>query len=100
MNPLKMITNLTNAVVFPFKAVFVVGLCAFINAVTSPGHWWVQWVAFGMAIALLVVWARAIKTALTAGVLAGMGYLAYRWWNARRQPARASGDIFNGSANH
>lgn len=99
MNPLKMITNLTNAVVFPFKAVFVVGLCAFINAVTSPGHWWVQWVAFGMTIALLVVWARAIKTALTAGVLAGMGYLAYRWWKGREQPARASGDTFNGSVN-
>ena len=87
MNPFKPVTDLTDAITYPFKAIFVVGLCAFINAFTSPGHWWVQWVALGMAIGLLRVWARALKTAITAGMLGGLGYLAYRWWKGRNENA-------------
>jgi len=44
LNPIK---PLTDAIMFPFTFIYVVGLCAFINYFTSPGHWWVQWVAFG-----------------------------------------------------
>jgi len=97
MNPFKPLTNVTDALLFPFKAIFVVGLCFFINAFTSPGHWWAQWVAFGMAIALLCVWARALKTVLAAGLLGGLGYLAYRWWARRSQRGAASGDTFSAS---
>ena len=89
MNPLRPIGHLAKAVTFPFTALFVVGLCAFINWFTSPGHWWVQWVAFGVGIALLCIWARALKTLVGAGILAGLGYLAYRWWQRREAPQPA-----------
>lgn len=51
MRPIK---DLTDAVTMPFRALFVVGICWVINAMTSPGHWWVWWVALGMGIATLV----------------------------------------------
>jgi len=86
MNPLNVVTNLTAAVIYPFRMIFVVGLCTFINYVTSPDVWWVQWVAFGMGIGLISVWARAIKTlVLTVGV-AAIGYFVYRWWQNLGQP--------------
>ncbi len=86
MNPLKIVTNLTAAITYPFRMIFVVSLCAFINYFTSPSVWWVQWVAFGMGISLIAVWARAIKTlVLTIGV-AAIGYFVYRWWQNRQQP--------------
>ncbi len=87
MNPLAPAADLLRAFTFPFKALFVVGLCAFINWFVTPGHWWFQWVAFGMGIALLCVWARALRTLVGAGLLAGLGYLAYRWWKGREPGA-------------
>jgi hypothetical protein len=84
MNPLISASHIAKAVTFPFTAIFVIGLCTFINWFTSPGHWWVQWVAFGMGIALLCIWARALKALVGAGVIAGLGYLAYRWWQRRQ----------------
>ena len=65
MNPLRIITRpfstLTRAVTAPLNFIFVVGLCFFINWMVSPGNWWVKWVAFGMGIAVIVAWARALK---------------------------------------
>lgn len=92
MNPFSAAKDLTRAVTFPFTFLFVTGLCAFINWFTTPGHWWVQWVAFGMGIALLCVWARALRTALGAGVLAGLAYLAYRWWKQRPDERAPAGE--------
>lgn len=104
MNPFSIVTrpvrNLTQAVVMPFKALFVVGLCFLINWMTSPGHWWVQWVALGMGIAVLLAWARAAKTLLVLGVVAYVGWKIYprhgqaardRFdaWVARTQPQAA-----------
>lgn len=88
MNPLRFITrplgNLVDAVVMPFKAVFVVGLCYAINLMTNPSHLWVKWVALGMGIAVLVAWARAAKT------LAGLVLLGVAgWWVYRRYGAQA-----------
>ena len=83
LNPLEPVAALVKAVTFPFTAIFVVGLCYFINWFTSPGHWWAQWVAFGMGIALLCVWARALRVIVTTIGLAGGGYLLYRWWTQR-----------------
>jgi hypothetical protein len=86
MNPLRFITSpvsdLYAAVMAPFKFVFVVGLCAFINWMVSPGVWWVKWVAFGMGIAWFVAWARAAKTLLIIGVVAGIGYFIYKRYGA------------------
>jgi hypothetical protein len=89
MNPLKPLKPLkvfTDAITFPFTAIFVIGLTGFINWMTSPGHWWFQWVAFGMVIALISIWARALKAlALTLGVvgIAGLIWYAVRKWRNR-----------------
>lgn len=83
MNPLKAAEDLGKAVTFPFTFLFVVGLCAFINWFTSPGHWWFQWVAFGMGIALICIWARALKILVATVGIAGIGYFLYRWWAGR-----------------
>lgn len=86
MNPFKTVESLIKAVTFPFTCLFVVGICALINVMTAPGHWWVQWVAFGMGIALLGVWARAFKTLVATAGAAGIAYLVYRWWKKRNAP--------------
>jgi hypothetical protein len=91
LNPLEPVAAVIKAVTFPFHAIFVVGLCYFINWFTSPHQWWAQWVLFGMAIATVCVWARALKVIVTTVGLAGAGYFIYRWWTQRRQ--RPSGDI-------
>jgi hypothetical protein len=88
MNPLRFITrpvrDLTQAVLMPFKALFVVGLCFAINWATTPGHWWFKWVALGMGIAVLVAWARAARTLLLIGLVAAVGL-----WVQRRYGAEA-----------
>ena len=86
MNPLNLLdapAAVIKAVTFPFRALFVVGLCFFINWFTSPGQWWAQWVAFGMTIAVVCVWARALRVVITTVGLAGGAYLLYRWWTGR-----------------
>ena len=90
MNPLNPLKDLTRAITFPFTLLFVVGLCTVINWFTTPGHLWVQWVAFGMGIALLCIWARALRILVTAVGMAGIGYLVYRWWNNRRRTSTPS----------
>ncbi len=86
MNPLRFITSpvsdLYGAVMAPFRFAFVVGLCAFINWMVSPGVWWVKWVAFGMGIAWFVAWARAAKTLLVVAAVAGIGYYIYKRYGA------------------
>jgi hypothetical protein len=72
------INNLWDAVAKPFQAVFVVGLCYFINRVTSPGNDWWHWVAFGMTVAVLVAWARAFKTIVLLVVAFYVGRWIYR----------------------
>ena len=67
MNPIR---DLIRAVTRPLKALFVVGLCAVINAMTSPGHGWFQWVALGMGIATIVALAKGLRTALALGFVA------------------------------
>jgi hypothetical protein len=82
MNPFSFVTapinSLWDAVAKPFQAIFVVGLCYFINRVTSPGNPWWHWVAFGMTIAVLVAWARAFKTILLLVVTFYAGRWIYR----------------------
>ena len=86
MRPIK---DLTDAVTMPFRALFVVGICWVINAMTSPGHWWVWWVALGMGIATLVAWARGLRTALVLALV----YFGGRWIYRRYgEGARAAFD--------
>ena len=87
MNPLSaipVVSEITRAITYPFKMIFVVGLCAFINYFTSPGVWWVQWVAFGMGIGLIAVWAKAIRAVGVAVITAAIGYGVYRWFQRRK----------------
>ena len=47
-----------------------------INAMTSPGHWWVKWAALGIGIAWIFSLARVIRAmVLVGGLLALIGYL-------------------------
>ena len=100
MNPLKLVTrpvsDLTQAIVMPFRALFVVGLCLFINWMTFGGVWWVQWVALGMGIAVLVAWARAARTLLVLGVVAFVGWQLYKRYGAG---ARAAFDAWVARSN-
>jgi hypothetical protein len=86
---MKPIRDLTRAVTMPFKALFVVGLCALINAMTSPGHWWFQWVALGMGIATVVALARGVRSAFVLGVVAVAGWWLYRRYGAAAREAFA-----------
>jgi len=80
------VRDITQAVVMPFKALFVVGLCGVINAMTYNGTWWVKWVAFGMGIATVVALARGIKTLLLLALVAWAGTKIYkRYGQAARQ---------------
>ena len=45
---------------------------------TSPGHWWFQWVAFGMGIAVIVAFARAARTLLVLALVFFGGRWVYR----------------------
>lgn len=86
MNPLRLVTSpfstLTRAITAPLNFIFVVGLCFFINWMVSPGNWWVKWVAFGMGIAVIVAWARALKLLFIVGVFAAIGYFIYKRYGA------------------
>lgn len=95
------ITSLWDAVAKPVKALFVVGLCYVINRMTSPEHPWWHWVAFGMSIAVLVAWARALKTIVLLAVIFYVGRWIYRTYGdaarARFQEWATAGDA-RGSA--
>lgn len=95
MNPLAFITrpieDLNNAVLMPFKAVFVVGLCWAINAMTYTGVWWVKWVALGMGIAALVAVARGVRTLM---VLALAGWVGLKIYKRYGPAARAQFDAW------
>ncbi len=94
------IHDLTRALVMPLKALFVVGLCATINALSYNGHWWFKWVALGMGIAVVVSLARAAKTLLLLALVAWVGWEVYQrygqqareqfdTWVAQTQPQAA-----------
>ncbi|MBL8520146.1 MAG: hypothetical protein JNK75_05690 [Betaproteobacteria bacterium] len=83
MNPLKPAQEVLDAVVFPFKALGILALCATINWMTAPGHWWVQWVALGLGIATVVKIARALKVLFIAGALTALAVAAWHWWKRR-----------------
>jgi hypothetical protein len=90
MNPFSFVTkpvkHVADALIMPFKALFVVGLTGTINAMTFHGVWWFKWVALGMGIAVLVAWARAAKTLLLLALVAWVGMkICQRYGAAARQ---------------
>jgi hypothetical protein len=61
-----------HALKFLFVGPLLLVLLFFINLVTSPGHWWVQWAALGIGIAWVVSLFRVLKAALLLGGLAAL----------------------------
>jgi hypothetical protein len=43
-----------------------------INLMTSPGHWWVQWPAFGIGIAWVISLLRIARALILAGGIAAL----------------------------
>ena len=58
------------AVKFLFTAPLILGMLFVINLMTSPGHWWVQWAAFGIGIGWFFSLLRVLKALVIAGGLA------------------------------
>ena len=66
---------------FLFTAPLILAFLFFINLVTSPGHWWVQWAALGLGIAWIINLSRLIRAVLVVGGLAGLAaFLSRRGW--------------------
>jgi len=64
---------------FLFVGPIVLVMLVIINLMTSPGHWWVQWPALGIAFAWLISLLRVIRAALVVGGLAALiAYLRKR----------------------
>ena len=60
------------AVKFLFVGPAVLVLLVIINAMTSPGDWWVKWAALGIGIAWIVNLFRVIRAALLVGGLVAL----------------------------
>jgi hypothetical protein len=60
------------SITFLIKGPFILLFLVIINAVTSPGHWWVQWAALGIGIAWMICLLRVIRMAILLGGLAAL----------------------------
>jgi len=63
------------AVKFLFMGPLILVVLVIINALTSPGHWWVQWAALGIGIAWLFSLFRVVVAIVAVGGLAA--FIAY-----------------------
>ena len=72
------------AIKFLITGPMILAMLFVINLVTSPGHWWVQWAAFGIGIAWFLSLLRVIRAIIVAGGLAALGYITYRYFT--KQP--------------
>lgn len=55
------------------------------NLFASPGHWWVQWAALGLGIAMVVSLFRVLRGLVAVGLVAAL----VAWWTGRRPDATA-----------
>ncbi len=60
------------AVKFLFVGPAVLVLLAIINAMTSPGYWWVKWAALGIGIAWILSLFRVIRAMIVVGGLVAL----------------------------
>lgn len=72
------------AIKFLITGPMILVMLFFINLVTSPGDWWVQWPAMGIAIAWFISLFRILRSVIVVGGLAALAFLAYRYFS--RQP--------------
>jgi len=57
---------------FLVKGPFILLFLVIVNAVTSPGHWWVQWAALGIGIAWVISLIRVLRAVILLGGLAAL----------------------------
>ena len=57
---------------FLVKGPIILVVLFFINLMTSPGHWWVQWAALGIGIAWVFSLIRVLRALVLVGGLAGL----------------------------
>ena len=57
---------------FLFVGPCVLVLLVLINLMTSPGHWWVKWPAFGIGIAWVISLLRVVRALILAGGIAAL----------------------------
>lgn len=60
---------------FLFVGPMILVLLFFIDWMTSPGHWWVQWAALGIGIAWVICFLRVAMAVIALGGLAA--FIAY-----------------------
>ncbi|HTH49474.1 MAG TPA: hypothetical protein VMB21_18305 [Candidatus Limnocylindria bacterium] len=63
---------------FLVKGPLILLMLVVINAMTSPGHWWVKWAALGIGIAWVISLVRVLKMAVLVGGIAGLVALLRR----------------------
>jgi hypothetical protein len=68
-----MVAGPLRRVKFLIMAPFIVLMCFVINVMTSPGEWWVQWVALGLGIAWVINLFKLIRDVAVLGGLAALG---------------------------
>ena len=68
-------TKTLRAVRFLFMGPLILLLLVVVNAVTSPGNWWVQWAALGIGIAWVFSLFRVILAIVALGGIAA--FIAY-----------------------
>jgi hypothetical protein len=61
-----------HAVKFLFIGPLILVFLFIVNAMTSPGDWWVQWAALGIGIAWIVSLLRVIRAMILVGGLAAL----------------------------
>ncbi len=61
-----------HAVKFLFIGPVILIFLFIVNAMTSPGDWWVQWAALGIGIAWIVSLLRVIRAMILVGGLAAL----------------------------
>jgi hypothetical protein len=65
-------TKTLRAFRFLFVGPFVFVLLLLINVMTSPGHWWIKWPAFGIGIAWVISLLRVARAILVVGGVAAL----------------------------
>lgn len=72
------------AIKFLITGPMILAMLFVINLVTSPGHWWVQWAAFGIGIAWFISLLRVIRSVIVVGGLAALSYIAYKYFTKQQ----------------
>jgi hypothetical protein len=72
------VVNTLRSAKFLVKAPLILLMLVVINLMTSPGEWWVQWPAFGLAVAWVISLFRVARALVLAGGLAALAAILMR----------------------